>query len=258
MSTDEAAKLPRRSNPLMPPKPARATDAAAGDGGVDGAAIGVADSSEAAAGAADGAEAAAGAAEAAARRRHEDARSAGFFWACAVFIADQLSKWAMLHVLELEVGGPREIAPFLELRLVWNPGISYGLLPQDDTTGRWLLVAFTVIASTLVLHWLYQARSRLLAISLGLILGGALGNLVDRVAYGAVVDFVHFHHGDFSWYVFNVADAAIVLGVIGLLVDSFRGILWGRRSQRSVKGSGVDSAAVLPHADAAERAEQKT
>jgi signal peptidase II len=164
----------------------------------------------------------------------------------------------MLHVLELERDGPREITPFLELRLVWNPGISYGLLPQDDTTGRWLLVAFTVIASTLVLHWLYQARSRLLAISLGLILGGALGNLVDRVGYGAVVDFVHFHHGDFSWYVFNVADAAIVLGVVGLVVDSFRGILWERRSQRSVKGSGVASAAVLPHEAAAERAEQKT
>jgi signal peptidase II len=243
----------------MPPRPARAANAAAagddradadaGEGRVDGVATGAAT-------AADTARAAE--AEAAARRRHEDARAAGFFWACAVFIADQLSKWAMLHVLELERDGPREITPFLELRLVWNPGISYGLLPQDDTTGRWLLVAFTVIASTLVLHWLYQARSRLLAISLGLILGGALGNLVDRVGYGAVVDFVHFHHGDFSWYVFNVADAAIVLGVVGLVVDSFRGILWERRSQRSVKGSGVASAAVLPHEAAAERAEQKT
>lgn len=253
MSTDEAAKQPRRSNPLMPPKPTRAADAAAGGGGIGGVAIGAAHGAEAAAGAAETEKAAA-----AARRRHEDARAAGFFWACAVFIADQLSKWAMLHVLALEMVGPREITPFLELRLVWNPGISYGLLPQDDTTGRWLLVAFTVIASTLVLHWLYQARSRLLAISLGLILGGALGNLVDRVAYGAVVDFVHFHHGDFSWYVFNVADAAIVLGVIGLIVDSLRGVLWERRSQRSVKGSGVDSAAVLPHADAVERAEQKT
>jgi hypothetical protein len=72
------------------------------------------------------------------------------------------------------------------------------------------------------------------------------------------VDVVHVHHGDFSWYVFNVAEAAIVLGGVGLVVDSFRGILWERRSQRSVKGSGVASAAVLPHEAAAERAEQKT
>ena len=254
MSTGDAAKPPRPARPPLPwalTRSARsagtAAAAAAGRGGDDsddGVATGAAQAAEA---------------EASARRRHENARAAGFFWACAVFIADQLSKWAILHILNLELDGPPvDVTSFLDLRLVLNPGISYGLLQQDDTTGRWMLVAFTVLASTLVLHWLYQARSRLLAISLGLILGGALGNLVDRVVYGEVVDFVHFHHGDFSWYVFNVADAAIVLGVFGLVVDSLRGILWERRSQRSVKASGVGSAAVSPHADAADRIEQKT
>lgn len=177
-----------------------------------------------------------------ARRAHqEDVRSAGFFWACLIFTLDQATKMTMLHVLDLEKTGPLPLMPFLDLTLVWNPGISYGLFPQDTELGRWTLVAFTLIASGLVLYWLLHAHTKLLSVSLGLVLGGALGNLVDRFAYGEVVDFIYFHTDGFDWYVFNVADAAIVLGVVGLIVDGLVGMVHGLRPQASVNASDVAS-----------------
>lgn len=146
------------------------------------------------------------------------ARKTGLAVLLAVFALDQLTKLWVLHVLDL-AAGPREVLPFMELTLVWNRGISYGLF-QTEGAGRWLLVAFTVAASIALGIWLARARYPLVCVALGLILGGAVGNLVDRVAYGAVVDFVHLHAGRFSWYVFNIADAAIVVGVVFLLFDS--------------------------------------
>lgn len=144
----------------------------------------------------------------------------GIAAAVATFVLDQATK---LWVLSLAIPerGPLRIAPFLDITLVWNRGISYGLLQQDGL-GRWLLVAATVAASVGLTVWLMRARHAVVRLALGLIVGGALGNLVDRVAYGAVVDFVHLHAGSFSWYVFNVADAAIVVGVGLLLLDGFR------------------------------------
>lgn len=186
------------------------------------------------------------------RRAHQDdVRSAGFFWACLIFTVDQATKWAMLHVLELDRTPKVALLPFLDLTLVWNPGISYGLFPQDTELGRWTLVAFTLVASGLVLYWLLHAHNRLLSVSLGLVLGGALGNLVDRFAYGAVVDFVHFHTNGVSWYVFNVADAAIVLGVVGLIADNVVGMVRGRHPQASVNRSDVASDNERPRRDAA-------
>lgn len=137
--------------------------------------------------------------------------------AVAVVAVDQATK---LWVLGLDLtAGPIRVAPFADITLVMNRGISYGLLQQDGW-GRWLLVAFTVAASVALAVWLWRARRGITLGAIALILGGAIGNLIDRVLYGAVVDFVHLHWGKWSWYIFNVADAAIVVGVGLLLIES--------------------------------------
>ena len=136
-----------------------------------------------------------------------------------VLVADQLTKLWVLDSGVLD-GGARRILPFLDVTLVWNRGISYGLL-QTEGAGRWLLVGVTAIAIVALAIWFARARHPLVVYGLAAILGGAVGNLIDRLAYGAVVDFVHLHAGGYSWYVFNIADAAIVLGVIALVFDGF-------------------------------------
>lgn len=146
----------------------------------------------------------------------------GLVVAAAVLAADLATKRAVLDGLDIAVA-PVRVAPFLDLTLVWNRGISYGLLEQDTPAGRWLLVAVTAAATVALLFWLLRTKSLLTAASLGLVVGGAIGNGIDRVVYGAVVDFVHFHVGSFSWYVFNLADAAIVAGAAGLVFEAVRG-----------------------------------
>lgn len=158
----------------------------------------------------------------------------GFGLAVLVLILDQAVKLWLLRVVDLASAGPIRIAPFLEFVLVWNRGISYGLFQQDTGTGRWLLVGFTLVVIGVLMVWLVRARDRWTATSVALIVGGAIGNLIDRIAYGAVADYVHFFVGSFSWYVFNIADAAIALGVVGLLVDALR----GRRNNAALETSG--------------------
>ncbi|HEX2727141.1 MAG TPA: signal peptidase II, partial [Beijerinckiaceae bacterium] len=114
---------------------------------------------------------------------------------------------------------------------VWNRGISYGLFQQHTEIGRWVLLGISIAAAVGLSLWMARTPSRFLAVSLGLIVGGAVGNAIDRLAYGAVFDFVHFHIGQFSWYVFNIADAAIVAGVIGLIYDSL--VLDKRRAHQA-------------------------
>jgi signal peptidase II len=111
----------------------------------------------------------------------------------------------------------------MEFVMVWNRGISYGLFQQSSDLGRWALVTLSIAAAIWLGSWLRRSLRRMEALALGLIIGGALGNVIDRIAYGAVADFVHFHVGDFSWYVFNIADAAIVVGVAVLLYDAVTG-----------------------------------
>jgi signal peptidase II len=144
----------------------------------------------------------------------------GALLALVTLALDQASKLYLLFGYELPLKEPLVLAPFLELIVVWNRGISYGLFQQDSEVGRWVLLIVMIAAAVGLSVWMARASSRLLAASLGLIVGGALGNAIDRIAYGAVFDFVHFHVGSFSWYVFNVADAAIVAGVVGLVYDS--------------------------------------
>lgn len=159
------------------------------------------------------------ASEAPAAERRTPARL-GFLLAAAAFLLDQATKLGGLFVLDLPVTEPIRLGPFLDLVAHWNRGISYGLFQQSTEAGRWFLVALSAVASVALAVWILRAENRLLSASLGLILGGAVGNAVDRIAYGAVFDFVHFHVGDWSWYVFNVADAAIVAGVAGLIYDA--------------------------------------
>jgi len=137
---------------------------------------------------------------------------------------DQLHKWWMLSVFDIEAKGRVVVAPFLDLVYVKNIGVSYSLFNQESMSGQYLLVAFAAIASIGLWIWLNWSRgSRLMALSLGWIIGGALGNAIDRLRLGGVADFFSFHAYGFHWYVFNIADVAIVAGVIGLLYESLRG-----------------------------------
>jgi signal peptidase II len=148
----------------------------------------------------------------------------GLVVAVLTAVVDQATKLWLLRVFDLGSRGTVHIAPFLDLILVWNTGISYGLFPQVGPLGQWALLAVKAVAVLLLWIWLARAGARLTALSLGLIIGGAIGNAIDRVAYGAVADFVLFHittaSWTFRWYVFNLADVGIVAGVVGLLYDS--------------------------------------
>jgi signal peptidase II len=151
----------------------------------------------------------------------------GLTVALVVCAADQATKNYLLSVYDLGAKGVVSVAPFLDFVLAWNKGISYSLFPQEGTTGQGLLVAFKLFAVVCLWVWLCRSQTRLTAVALGLIVGGALGNAIDGARFGAVVDFVYFHittaTWNFSWYIFNLADVAIVAGVAGLLYESLVG-----------------------------------
>ncbi len=137
----------------------------------------------------------------------------------AIFLLDQAHKWWMIHAYKIAERGRVQVTPFLDLVFVINKGVSYGWL---NDFGPLPLTVFALAVSLLLWIWLSQSgNTRLLVISLAMIVGGALGNAVDRVLYGGVADFFSLHAFGFYWYVFNIADVAIVAGVIGLLYDSF-------------------------------------
>ncbi len=145
----------------------------------------------------------------------------GLAVAVLICVFDQAAKLWLFHVLDLG-GRVLAAAPFLNLILTWNTGISYGLFPQQGPIGRWALLAFEVAAVVFLWIWLARTSSRLTAWALGLIIGGAVGNAADRLHWPGVMDFVDLHAGHFHWYVFNLADVAIVAGVAGLIYDSLR------------------------------------
>ncbi|WP_343232429.1 signal peptidase II [Microvirga terricola] len=153
----------------------------------------------------------------------------GFTAAFITLVLDQVTKIYGLFIYDLPVREPVPFGPFINLIVVWNRGVSYGLFQQSTEIGRWVLIVVSIIAAIGLGVWIRRTTGRVLAISLGLIAGGAVGNVVDRLAYGAVFDFIQIYFGSWSWYVFNVADAAIVAGVVGLLYDSF--LLEKRRSR---------------------------
>jgi signal peptidase II len=140
---------------------------------------------------------------------------------------DQALKFWLLLVFGLADRAPVAVTPFFELLLTWNTGISYGLLQQQGPVGQWALLIFKAAAVVFLWAWLARASSRLAAVALGLIIGGAIGNAIDRLHWPGVMDFVFLHletaSWSFKWYVFNLADTAIVAGVLGLLYESLRG-----------------------------------
>lgn len=142
----------------------------------------------------------------------------------ATLVVDQAFKLVMLFWVDIEARQPIVVAPFLDLVMAWNYGVSFGLFQQDSEWGQWALVAFKVVAVVAIAWWLVRAESRVTALALGLIAGGAIGNGVDRVVHGAVADFFAFHVTTqtwrFQWYIFNLADVAIVAGVALLLYES--------------------------------------
>jgi signal peptidase II len=152
---------------------------------------------------------------------------AGLIATVAALIADQAAKFWLLSIVDIGARGAIRVAPFFDLVLTWNKGISYGWFQTETTSGEIILLAVKLVAVAGLAIWLIRAQSVLAAIAIGLIIGGAIGNAIDRFAYGAVMDFALFHlrfgGRDHDWYVFNLADVAIVAGVIGLLYDSFLG-----------------------------------
>ena len=153
--------------------------------------------------------------------------AAGLIAAAIACALDQASKLWLLYVFGLANKGAVHVAPFVDFVLTWNTGISYGWFQQEGPFGQWALLGLKAIAVALLWIWLARAGSKLAAIGLGLIIGGALGNAVDRYVHGAVVDFVLLHIETatwrFNWYVFNLADVAIVAGVAGILYESVLG-----------------------------------
>jgi signal peptidase II len=148
----------------------------------------------------------------------------GLAAALAVVAIDQAVKLWLLYGFGLTGRGRVPVTSFLDLVLAWNTGISYGLFQHTGPLWQWVLLGLKVTAVALLLVWLVRTRSRLAGLALGLIVGGAIGNAIDRTVHGAVMDFVLFHitaaTWTFEWYVFNIADAAIVAGVIGLVCES--------------------------------------
>lgn len=147
----------------------------------------------------------------------------GLWLAALVFVLDQASKIWILDVFDLpsKPGENVDVLPFFSLTMVWNRGVSMGLFQADSNVMRWALVGLTAVIAVMVIVWLRKAETRIGMLALALILGGALGNIFDRARFGAVVDFIRLHAFDYSFYVFNVADAAITVGVGLLLLEAF-------------------------------------
>jgi signal peptidase II len=152
----------------------------------------------------------------------------GALAAIVALVLDQASKYWLLNVLDITQRRKVSVTPFFDLVLYWNIGISFGWLQNESPSAQLALMLVKAVAVIALAIWMARSQTMLATIALGLIIGGAIGNAIDRILYGAVVDFALFHieiAGEtYSWYVFNLADTAIVAGVAALLYDSFRGI----------------------------------
>lgn len=142
--------------------------------------------------------------------------------ALSIGAIDQLSKYIMLEWVDIDARARIVLAPFFQLVMVWNTGISFGMLSHPDTYVPWFLIAVAIGISAVVWHMARRSQSKAERLAYGAILGGAMGNVVDRVRFGAVADFFSFHIGDWYYPAFNVADAAIFLGVATLVWLSIR------------------------------------
>lgn len=151
---------------------------------------------------------------------------AGLAVAGVVVVLDQITKWA---ILDLFAEGARviELTSFFNLVLTWNRGISFGMFGASSAWGVWVLIVLAIGISGFLLRWMVFAENRFMALSLALIIGGAVGNVIDRVRFGAVVDFLDVHALGYHWPAFNVADSAITIGAVALILES---LLNGRKT----------------------------
>jgi signal peptidase II len=149
----------------------------------------------------------------------------GIIAAVAVLALDQASKLWLLYGFDIVHRGGMRVTSFFDLVLAWNVGISFGWFQNDSPTAQIVLMLVKAVAVIVLAIWMARSRTLLATVALGMIIGGAIGNAIDRFAYGAVVDFALFHlqigGNTYNWYVFNLADVAIVAGVAALLYDSF-------------------------------------
>jgi signal peptidase II len=152
----------------------------------------------------------------------------GVIVALATLVLDQASKFWLVRVFDIAHRGTVRLTPFFDLVLAWNQGISFGWFQHDGITAQLVLMGIKIVAVVVLAVWMARSRTLMATVALGLIIGGAIGNGIDRLIYGAVVDFALFHvqigETTFNWYVFNLADVAIVAGVAALLYDSFWGL----------------------------------
>lgn len=149
-------------------------------------------------------------------------RETGLIAAGLALAADQGSKLFMLYgagFFDMPPGATVPVLPFFNLMMVWNPGISYGLFPANSRVGTTILVVISILVVALLIWWLWRSTSQWLTAGFGLIVGGALGNVVDRLVYGRVADFFHFYGFGYDWYIFNIADVAITFGAIAIIYD---------------------------------------
>jgi signal peptidase II len=153
---------------------------------------------------------------------------AGIVATVVTLVLDQASKLWLLNVFDLAHRGTVKVTPFFDLWLAWNIGISFGWMQNDSQAAQIALMVVKVLAVVALSIWMARSHTRLATVALGMIIGGAIGNGIDRLAYGAVVDFALFHieigGNTYNWYVFNLADVAIVAGVAALLYDSLLGV----------------------------------
>lgn len=144
----------------------------------------------------------------------------GLLIAVATLVADQISKLFFLDLMQQNPQGI-VVTPFFNLVMVWNTGVSFGLFQEDSDFRSWTLIAVALGVMVWLGLWLWRTRTWLAAVALGLIIGGAIGNVIDRLRFGAVFDFLDFHAFGQHWPAFNVADSAIVVGVVVLILDGF-------------------------------------
>ena len=148
------------------------------------------------------------------------AKALGWTVAVAIFVADQISKWLVLNLFQDSMQRYFEITPFFNIVLAWNPGISFGMFGDVGDHGPTILIVLSLVISVALAVWLTKAETRLSALAIGALIGGALGNVIDRFRFGAVTDFLDVHVLGYHWPAFNVADSAIVIGAALIVWES--------------------------------------
>ena len=138
----------------------------------------------------------------------------------SIFFIDFSTKYFLLNFYDLENKGKVFITPFMDFVLVYNPGISYGLFGSGGEIQRAVLIVLSLLIISYLIYWIRESNSNFISFGICLIIGGALGNMIDRILYGKVIDFISLHVFDYYWYVFNIADIAIVSGGISVLIYS--------------------------------------